>query len=70
MNEKAILNELDISILNREKDNEYIGKLNRTVDKVKYLRFVREYTQKECAKMIGITIRQVRRVEKKVKMSS
>ncbi|MFL0165622.1 RNA polymerase subunit sigma [Candidatus Clostridium helianthi] len=70
MNKKAILNELNISISNKEKDNDYINKLNRTKDKVKYLRFIKGYTQAESAKIIGITKRQVQRIEKNLKMSS
>lgn len=72
MSKETILRELDISISDQEEDKEYINKLNRTKDKVKYLRFVKGYTQMKSAEMIGISSRQVRRIEKtiKFKMSS
>lgn len=64
---EIIKREIDISLSNEERDKEYINKLNRTKDKVKYLRFVKSYTQTKSAKMIGITRRQVQRVEKDLK---
>lgn len=67
MRRETIKREIDISLSNKEKDNEYINKLNRTEDKVKYLRLVKGYTQKDSAKIIGITKRQVQRIEKNLK---
>lgn len=62
----AILRELEISISDTEKDKQYINKLKNTKDKVKYLRFVKEYTQMESAEIIGISSRQVQRIEKEI----
>jgi hypothetical protein len=41
----VILKELDISVQNEEKDKQYISKLGRTEDRVRYLRLVKNYTQ-------------------------
>lgn len=67
MDKEAIKRELDISISDQEKDKEYISKLNRTKDKVKYLRIVKKYTQEEAAALIGISTRHVQRIEKELK---
>lgn len=67
MTAESILRELDNSIANENEDKKYIGKLNRTKDKVKYLRIVKGYTQEKTAELIGITSRQVRRIEKEIK---
>ena len=67
IDKESILRELDISISDEEKDKQYINKLNRTIDKVKYLRLVKGYTQMKSAEMIGISSRQVRRIEKSIK---
>lgn len=67
MTAESILRELDNSIANENEDKKYIGKLNRTKDKVKYLRVVKGYTQEKTAELIGITSRQVRRIEKEIK---
>ena len=67
MDKSIILNELAISIADREEDKEYISKLNNNRDKVKYLRIIKKYTQKETAELIGISKRQVQRLEKEVK---
>lgn len=67
MTKSAILNELDASIAEREKDLQYINKLNKTKDKVKYLRLVKNYTQINAAEIIGISLRQVQRIEKNLK---
>lgn len=64
MNKELVLKELDIRKADIEKDKEYINKLNSTKDKVKYLRIVKGYTQKETARIIGITERQVQRIGK------
>lgn len=55
LDKEAILRELDISISDEEKDKQYINKLNKTSDKVKYLRFIKGYTQMKSAEMIGIS---------------
>lgn len=67
MDKESIKKELDISICDEEKDKEYISKLNRTKDKVKYLRFIKGYTQIKAAKIIGISERHVKRIEKELK---
>jgi len=69
MRTETIKREIDISLSNKDKDIEYISKLKRTKDKVKYLRFVKKYTQIESANMIGISERHIQRVEKSLKMS-
>lgn len=69
MTKESILKELDTVKADEQKDKEYISKLNRTKDKVMYLRFVKGYTQKATANLIGITERHVQRIEKKLKMS-
>jgi DNA-binding XRE family transcriptional regulator len=66
-NKENIKKELDLSIANREKDKEYINRLKRTKDKVKYLRIIKRYTQIEAAEIIGITTRQIQRIEKEIK---
>ncbi|HBJ2623570.1 TPA: RNA polymerase subunit sigma [Clostridium botulinum] len=67
MTKSAILNELDASIADKEKDLQYIKQLNKTKDKVKYLRLVKKYTQANTAEIIGISPRQVQRIEKNLK---
>lgn len=67
MSKGEILKELEMSIANREADLIYISKLNNTTDKVRYLRFIKKYTQASAAEMIGISTRHVRRVEKNIK---
>lgn len=67
MNKLEILEELNNSVANREKDISYINKLKSTKDKVKYLRIIKGYKQIEVSEMIGISLRQVQRVEKKIK---
>ena len=67
MTAESILRELDNFIANENEDKKYISKLNRTKDKVKYLRIVKGYTQEKTAELIGITSRQVRRIEKEIK---
>jgi DNA-binding XRE family transcriptional regulator len=65
MDKESILRELDISVQNEEKDKRYISKLGKSEDKVKYLRLIKNYSQEKAAKIIGITKRQVQRIEKK-----
>ncbi len=67
IDKKVLIKELNVTISDKEKDKEYINKLNRTEDKVKYLRFIKRYTQKNSAKMIGITERHVKRIERCLK---
>lgn len=69
IDKQTILNELDISLKNMEKDKAYVDRLNKTKDKVKYLRLVKNYTQEEASYIIGISSRQVQRIEKLLKMS-
>ncbi|CAI3661383.1 MULTISPECIES: sigma factor-like helix-turn-helix DNA-binding protein [Clostridium] len=66
---ESILKELDTVKADEQKDKEYISKLNRTKDKIMYLRFVKGYTQKATANLIGISERHVQRIEKELKMS-
>lgn len=70
MNMEKIKKELDLSILEKEKDKEYISKLNRTVDKVKYLRFIKGYTQMRTAEIIGISLRHVQRIDRIIRESN
>jgi DNA-directed RNA polymerase specialized sigma subunit len=67
MNKEALLKELEIVKADEEKDKEYISKLKRTKDKVKYLRLVKGYTQRDTARMIGITERHVQRIDRALK---
>ncbi|MBN1067162.1 hypothetical protein [Clostridium botulinum] len=67
MTKSAILDELNVSIVDKVKDEEYVNKLKKTKDKVKYLRLVKNYTQMETASLIGISERQVQRIEKNLK---
>ncbi|EEP53863.1 helix-turn-helix domain-containing protein [Clostridium butyricum] len=67
MTKSVILNELDVCIANKENDIKYANKLNRNSDRVRYLRVVKGYKQNEVAEMIGISARQVQRIEKKLK---
>ena len=63
----SILEELDSRIAEEEKDSLYVSKLNNTIDKVKYLRMLKKYTQVKTAEIIGISVRQVQRIEKNLK---
>ncbi len=67
MDKEALLKELEIVKADEEKDKEYISKLKRTNDKVKYLRLVKGYTQRDTARMIGITERHVQRIDRALK---
>lgn len=67
VNRKEIIEELEISVKNEDFDKNYISKLNRNDDKVRYLRFVKGYKQVKVAELIGISERQVQRIEKKLK---
>lgn len=63
----SILEELDSRIAEEEKDSLYVSKLNKNIDKVKYLRMLKKYTQVKTAEIIGISVRQVQRIEKNLK---
>lgn len=64
MDKELLIKELEIAKADEEKDKEYVDKLNRNIDKVKYLRLIKRYTQKDTARIIGITERHVQRIEK------
>lgn len=61
------MKDLNLAIADKDKDVQYIDKLKNTKDKVKYLRTIKKYTQIEVAEMIGISKRQVQRIEKSFK---
>ncbi|GAA0684741.1 hypothetical protein GCM10008903_16550 [Clostridium cadaveris] len=67
IDKESILNELNKSISDMEKDKQYIKKFNKTRDKVKYLRLVKGYTQEKTANIIDISVRQVQRIERDLK---
>lgn len=67
IDKESILNELNKSISDMEKDKQYIKKFNKTRDKVKYLRLVKGYTQGKTANIIDISVRQVQRIERDLK---
>lgn len=50
-------------------DDEYLNLLENNMQKVEYLRIVKGYTQAEVSRLIGISERQIQRIEKKMKMS-
>lgn len=52
---------------NKEKDRAYAATLENSKLKVKYLRIAKGYTQEETANMIELSIRQVQRIEKKIR---
>jgi DNA-binding XRE family transcriptional regulator len=66
MQKENILKELNLSIIDKDKDTMYVNKLRNTKDKVKYLRRVKNYTQLEAAEIIGISERHVQRIEKEI----
>ncbi|MCQ2017269.1 RNA polymerase subunit sigma [Clostridium butyricum] len=59
---------LDLALTDEEKDRRYVSKLNRNIDRVKYLRIVKYYTQEKTADIAGISVRQVQRIDKKLKI--
>lgn len=67
MEKETVLKELDMSISSIEEDKKYISKLRRNKDKVTYLRIIKKYTQLQSAELIGISLRQVQRIEKEIK---
>ena len=67
MDKELLLKELEIVKADEEKDKEYVNKLNRTKDKVKYLRLVKGYTQEDAAAIINISTRQLQRIEKEIR---
>ncbi len=50
-------------------DKEYLTCLDNIEQKVKYLRVVKGYTQEKAAEILKVTERQIRRIEKRIKMS-
>lgn len=50
-------------------DKEYLELLENNMQKVEYLRIVKGYTQVETSQLIGISERQIQRIEKKIKVS-
>lgn len=64
---EIVCNRLELSKANIEADREYINSLNRNIDKVRYLRNIKKYTQVDASEMIGISLRQVQRIDKKIK---
>lgn len=69
MSRTTIKRDIDVALSDPEKDKEYISKLNKTKDKVRYLRVVKGYGQVEAANLIGITDRHIRRIEKELELS-
>lgn len=61
--------QLLISISMRIDEKEYVELLKNNNQKVKYYRFVKGYTQSETSEILNISERQVRRIEKELKMS-
>ena len=49
-------------------EEEYLKVLDTNVKKVKFLRCVKGYTQKEVAEKLGVSEQTVRRIEKEVNM--
>ncbi|OOM73973.1 hypothetical protein CLPUN_42110 [Clostridium puniceum] len=66
MRRATIKREIDVALSDPQKDKEYISKLKKTKDKVRYLRIVKGYGQVEAAKLIGISDRHIRRIEKEL----
>lgn len=58
------LKDLESRIANEEVDRLYVERLNKNVDKVIYLRNIKKYTQEKAADIIGISTRQLQRIEK------
>ncbi|AIY82192.1 helix-turn-helix domain-containing protein [Clostridium botulinum] len=69
MTKTVILEDIDVSIADEEEDKRYVDKLNRNIDKVKYLRLIKGYTQERAANIAGISPRHLQRIEKNLKMS-
>ena len=74
--ERSILEEaieIDMLILanikNKKEEDEYLLKLDTTKDKVRYLRKVKGYTQERTAEILNMSERQIRRIDKELKMS-
>lgn len=68
MSNYDIIAGLDLALSDEEKDKIYVSKLNRNKDKVKYLRIVKCYTQEKTADIAGISVRQVQRIDKLLKI--
>ena len=69
MTKSVILEDIDISIADEGEDRRFVNKLNKNIDKVKYLRLIKGYTQERAANIAGISPRHLQRIEKKLKMS-
>lgn len=54
------------SILDNVEDEEYLNLLETNEQKVAYCRIVQGYTQAKTAEMIGLSERQIRRIEQKI----
>ena len=63
--DKLILEQLKTNMI----DEEYLLKLSTTKDKVRYLRKVKGYTQEVTAYKLGMSVRQIQRIDKEFKMS-
>ena len=50
-------------------DNEYLTCLDNIEQKVKYLRVVKGYTQEKAAEILELSVRHIKRIEKRIKMS-
>jgi len=50
-------------------EKEYLSLLKNNNQRIQYYRFVKGYTQAKTAEILSITERQVRRIEKEIKMS-
>lgn len=62
--------QLLISISMQIDEKEYVKLLKNNHQKVRYYRFVKGYKQEDAAAIIGISTRQLQRIEKELKMSS
>ncbi|MCQ2014661.1 helix-turn-helix domain-containing protein [Clostridium butyricum] len=69
MTKSVILEDIDISIADEGEDRRFVSKLNKNIDKVKYLRLIKGYTQERAANIAGISPRHLQRIEKKLRMS-
>lgn len=61
--------QLRISIKRQVDNEDYVKSLENNQQKIKYYRFVKGYTQSRTSEILGISERQIRRIEKEFKMS-
>lgn len=61
--------QLIVSIGMQVDEKEYLSLLNNNSQRIQYYRFIKGYTQAKTAEILDITERQVRRIEKEIKMS-